>query len=403
MSRLHTIHSRLQAPPNLRPPLPRNSHPFRIFHRKFTEYESEPRTRSRLLHPVALALYTVPLIGIAAWYWYTANPYPEEARQALRKALMSHNHEREGKRKAEDAEVEYIKAIDESIKGGLPEHGPEVTGIILRLAELYEKLNRHDEALATFYRVFVNYEGTEFQGATSTALLQDSMRMRQIVGLSQRIGDVYRSKGDMRMAEDFYEWSTKTIMGFYEPPPRMKSWTMPHAISSQTTQMTDWVAPPDPAPAEVTRQKQAPAPSTPPPTPTKPQPQPPQELTPAPWATPRDLGASLESLAGLYRETKRTSLAIPLYFRAVQLVSQDTSRDMQEPERLCRTAILNNNIAECITSLGGEQQQHAKHWALAALERAEASNHKGGGGCEECLSVVLHNLGMMAEVIIKAR
>ena len=109
MQRLRKLPSRPHTLSTAVPRLSRCTLLTPIQHRTFSEYEREPRTRNPLLHPIALFLYTVPLIGVAAWYWYTANPYPNEARQALRKALMSHNYQREGVGKPEDAEAEYIK------------------------------------------------------------------------------------------------------------------------------------------------------------------------------------------------------------------------------------------------------------------------------------------------------
>ncbi|KAJ3282545.1 hypothetical protein HK104_010839 [Borealophlyctis nickersoniae] len=297
----------------------------------------------------------------------------------------------------EDAEADYLKAIRESIEAGLPETGPAVTGIALRLADLYEKLERYEDALEIFGRVFGIFGGREHTAPIESR--EDAERMRKVVGIALRVGDVYKQKGDLKAAEKFYEWSTKTILGLRSPPPLIH-----HSVPTSSSTAHDWASPASLITDEdLTRKGLAPTHTQPssefapasPPTAAK-------GLQPAPWATISDLGGSLEQLAGLYADMGRIDLALALYSHALNLLTRDDS--LAPPARSCRAAILSNNMAECFVQLGGTHLVQAERWGRKALEDAERAIELGGvEECGECATVVEYNLGCIDELQKKYR
>ncbi|KND00400.1 uncharacterized protein SPPG_04723 [Spizellomyces punctatus DAOM BR117] len=327
--------------------------------------------------PWFVALALLPLAASAAWYWYTYNTFPPEARRPLRIAMVNHYYS-----DAPEKAIEYYeKAIEMCQQCGLSPNSAEVTGIKLRLAELYElKLNRPLNAIRTFMEVLGPY-GSVVQGDEK----EKGTRLKKAVGIAQRIGDICRGVEDWEGAETFYEWSVKTMLGLHQDPPRYIPRNLetsagerpPHveflsdAELYPHTQQSHYDAPPNPV-------------NTTPPAPQK-------NLQHAPWASPSDLGASLEALAGVYAIKGWNDLALSLYFRALNLLPADTS--LARTTRTCRQAIVSNNIAESFASLG--RVPEAEEWARKALKDADSVPNEE---CSECAAVVECNLGMITEM-----
>ncbi|KAJ3183967.1 hypothetical protein HDU85_001818 [Gaertneriomyces sp. JEL0708] len=323
----------------------------------------------------------------------------------------------------EDAEAEYINALQECARSGLDPYSPETTGILLRLADLYEKLQKPDSALQVYGSVLIPY-GNVGAGVSGEPFLdkQTEQRLRKAVGIAQRIGDIYKARGQLGEAERFYEWSVKTMLGLYVRPPVVSAgtgqatmlWTAMGSSHLHSHIMTDEQAHAsleqhlnsnERDDRHVPDEHELDAPSA--------------NLRYETWATAQDLGASLESLATLYALQHRNDLALTLFFRALQLLKEDadtvashrtlwsrlksmmarTRPDDDPAVYQCRSAILHNNIAESYVELGKKYLPLAERYASGAFQLAEEVDRQPGSPiCKECAVTARCNMGTIAEM-----
>lgn len=105
-------------------------------------------------------------------------------------------------------------AIQECRNAGLNDQSPEITGILLRLAELYEtKLNSPSNAVQTYGKVLVEYGNPLPSYSTSTD--HRETQLRKAVWIAQRMGDIFKDRGDLKASEKLYEvWFTWRLSRF---------------------------------------------------------------------------------------------------------------------------------------------------------------------------------------------
>ncbi|KAJ3128602.1 hypothetical protein HK098_004028 [Nowakowskiella sp. JEL0407] len=307
------------------------------------ERSSEPSV-SLLKGYRTLLIFTVVGGGAFLWYWNRISRYSPVVRQQLRFALKNQNSNDPELQK--QAVEHYLAAILECIKEGKLETDNEVTGIMYKLGDLYDNMGLTEDAILLYTRAFEPYENPKdwFKHSGETKL--------RAVGVANKIADLYTKAGDLVNAQHYSEWSVKVMLD---------------------TDSSD-------------RQAQ----------PTKPS----EKLVPASWATLRDLGSSIEALAGVYLKQKKSNLAMVLFLRALQITEQQKeslgffSRTSSKDQNLCRRAIISNNVAECLVDGGNVGE--AMKWASKANEYA--SKTIDPDICSDCRFTSLINMGTIAEM-----
>ncbi|KAI9207857.1 uncharacterized protein BJ171DRAFT_491718 [Polychytrium aggregatum] len=289
------------------------------------------------------------------WYWSLGNPYPRSVRIHLRKALYSHSYGN-----PHDAEVEYLRALDECIKEGFAIDSPEVSGIVIRLGELYQKVNRPAEAAFTYSQVFEQ----SFSNGTISAEAEGT-KMMGAIRIALKIASALEEGGNLSGSAMYLEWAVKMLIGLPENPPRLKN--------SQVLEGEPSNLPPQ-----------------------RPPPNPMRSVQVAPWATLRDLGQSLNQLAGVYAGQAKHELAISLYLKAAQILNEDDGDSLVPEERSCQLAVIANNIADCRVAMGSKHWGDALKWVEQSIKLSKPLADQGN--CRECFATGLYNLGMIHEM-----
>ncbi|KAI9097025.1 hypothetical protein DFS34DRAFT_594232 [Phlyctochytrium arcticum] len=326
-----------------------------------------------VLRPTFHLFTTIPItLAALTWTYLTWNPYPKAALNPLRKALLGHYYTNDAK----GAEQGYLEALQVCEQAGIQPDTPAVTGIHLRLGDLYaHKLQNPDKALETFDSVLRILTASLGTSAASGNVNEEEKSLEKAVEVAQRMGDICRDSNDLKGAERYYEWSVQILLGLRPTPPSTPSASShPDSTSFLPDERVDMTAMAS------------------------------KSSKPPRFATPTTLGASLEALAGIYAITGRGTLAVPLYINCLSVLQNDTS--LANPQKLCRKAILSSNISEVLTKTASSPSpdpssdplQHAKHWALSARASALESI-KQGGDCGSCLVTVECNLGSICELM----
>ncbi|KAJ3013232.1 hypothetical protein HKX48_005861 [Thoreauomyces humboldtii] len=319
----------------------------------------------------------VPVAGYFAWQWYTFNTFPKEARRPLRRAMMMHYyiHDPTG------AVEEYTLAIAACRRAGLPDDSPEITGIMLRFAELHATHRNAFKEARELY-LLVLHLLLHGMAPDKDEALRDTNRMQKIVGCAKAAGDASASLGDLDAARQAFEYAVRFMIGFRDPPPGPPVTDGMPDVGDQPSFIPDQVDP-DQAGAGIATtigpggEKRAKLPD---------------------WVTPTDLGAALEALAGIYARQGRSELSLSVYLRTLEILQTDKS--ITGEAMACRTAIIQNNIADANIALATRRTPidrpivvRARKWA----EQALASARKAGmETCAECTVVAECNLGSVA-------
>ncbi|TPX55982.1 hypothetical protein PhCBS80983_g04881 [Powellomyces hirtus] len=334
-----------------------------------TDSASVSRPR-RLPHPAVVIISLLPLAAYGVWYWYTYNTFPSGARRPLRRAMMKHYYTDDPK----GAVGEYLS--DECRKAGLQNDSNEITGIQLRLAEMYDThLASPKDALALYTTVLHMLSGH------ITATDDDPQQMKKMVGIAHRLGDIHRDYfNDLSTAREWYEWAIRFMIGFREHPPTSP---MPEIGGAD---------PPAFVPDEPVAPYTSPA--------TKP-------VKLPDWVSPTDIGSAMEALAGIYSRQNRPQLALAVYLRALEIL--DTDNSLSTADRHCRKAILQNNIAETHIAVSSSippssvptESPSILSQALEWTTKAAASAQLAGGleTCPECTVCAECNTGTIKHMM----
>ncbi|KAI8818626.1 uncharacterized protein EV422DRAFT_537716 [Fimicolochytrium jonesii] len=345
------------------------SHPSHVIRMRQTvtgrqSLHTEAFTERKRGVPAGIILSLIPLALAAAWYAYTYNTFPPSSRRYVRRATMKHYYTND----PQGAVVEYLRAVEECKKAGLADHSNEITGLLLRLAELYdERLESPREAVTVYSSVL----GLLYEDLSKDAGSAGTEHNRKMVGIAQKLGDIYARSGDdqqrLKLAERYYEWGIQRMLGFKNPPPLIYD---DDELADSRADAAD-----EPTASSVPK------------------------LPPAPpqWVAPSDLGASVEALAAVYRKQGKSILSLSVYMRALGALQNDFT--VQGPARFCRQAILENNIAECYLDLAPINEKYANEartWAGRSLTHAQQA---GPETCGDCLICAKCNLGEVARAL----
>ncbi|KAL0136051.1 hypothetical protein V8B55DRAFT_1395723 [Mucor lusitanicus] len=330
-------------------PLPQRS--FATASRR-TAASSSPRHEQprRPLHipPLPVALISVGFIclGIGLYEYLTSDiqKFPVPVRQALRKALYyQQDKDLTLALKYFNEALQLALASDELEKNGAP-----LTGIIIQLGSLQERMGRLPDARQTLtlaLRHLLGLHDSPSVDVFSKDLSQFSpIEQKKAVGIAQKLGDITSSMKRDDEAEKWYVWSVEHLL---------KSSSKPKSAYGDSTEL-------------IFDQEHMPE-----------------------WLTKTDIGAAMEALGGFYATRKKPELAIHLYLRALAL------NGMQS----CQSAVLMNNLAESYASMGHFDE--AKLWGQRGLDLAQNPNtgkvNKDGEICTETCGVLLFNMGMLFE------
>ncbi|KAG1122634.1 hypothetical protein G6F42_011294 [Rhizopus arrhizus] len=304
----------------------------------------------RPLHipPLPVALISVGFIclGIGLYEYLTSDiqKFPVPVRQALRKALYyQQDKDLTLALKYFNEALQLALASDELEKNGAP-----LTGIMIQLGSLQERMGRLPDARQTLIlalRHLLSLHDSNNVDVFSKDLSQLSpTEQKKAVGIAQKLGDITSSMKRDDEAEKWYVWSVEHLL---------KSSSKPKSAYGDSTEV-------------IFDQEHMPD-----------------------WLTKTDIGAALEALGGFYATRKKPELAIHLYLRALSL------NGMQS----CQSAVLMNNLAESYASMGHFDE--AKIWGQRGLDLAQNPNtgkvNKDGEICNETCGVLLFNMGMLFE------
>lgn len=270
--------------------------------------------------------------------------FPTPVRQALRKALYYEQ--------TKDVTL-ALKYFNEALQLALesPElekNGAPLTGIMIQLGSLQEKLGRMPEARTTLTLALRHLVGLEDKlnvDPTTVDLSKLSpLDQKKAIGIAQKLGDVTSAMKKDDEAEKWYVWSVEHLL---------KSSSKPKSEYGDTPEL-------------IFDEEHMPK-----------------------WLTNTDVGAALEALGMFYSSRNKPSLAIHLYLRALTL--SDTNS--------CQSAVLMNNLAESYSNMGHFEE--AKVWGQKGLDLAQNPNtrkvNKDGEVCDETCGVLLFNMGMIFE------
>ncbi|KAL2915242.1 hypothetical protein HK105_205107 [Polyrhizophydium stewartii] len=289
---------------------------------------------------LAAAVVGVPVIAAGAAYGYTQwhmRRIPVPARKPLRRALLAHNY---GIMDAGLASTNYEAAIRESLAAGLPMGSDVVTGIIEHLADYYRKIGAVAQRRETLERL-VEAVAIAPPGEASADREQ---RLRRALKAAQWSAEAAEEDGDGAAAQAHYESIVALSM-----------------VSPRDEQVHGNLAP-------TTGRMQI-----------------------GNWATPRQVGSSLEQLGRLYSAHGHPGWAAHAYQRALEMLELDT--DLPQVERRCRSSILHNNLAEVLTQVSSGQTALAYALELALLSASIAREPGPRGACAVCEPVALYNAG----------
>ncbi|KAI7877896.1 uncharacterized protein EV154DRAFT_568983 [Mucor mucedo] len=295
--------------------------------------------------PVALISVSFICLGVGLYEYLNSDiqKFPVPIRQALRKALYYEQNK--------DAML-ALKYFNEALTLALasPElekNGAPLTGIMIQLGALQERLGRLPEARNTLTLAIRHLLGLEQSLAevTSVDLSQLSpAEQKKAVGIAQKLGDITCAMKKDEEAEKWYVWSVE------------------HLLKSSSKAKSEYGDNSD----LIFDEEHMPS-----------------------WLTSTDIGAAMEALGAFYSSRNKPDLAIHLYLRALTLNGMKS----------CQSAVLMNNLAESYSGLG--KYEEAKIWGQRGLDLAQNPNtrkqNKDGELCDETCGVLLFNMGMLFE------
>ncbi|KAI8078034.1 uncharacterized protein B0P05DRAFT_543864 [Gilbertella persicaria] len=320
-----------------------------------THTRPKPAPRFIRIPPLPVALISVGFIclGIGLYEHLTSDiqNFPQPIRQALRKALYYQQN------KDMSLALKYFKeALSLALESSeIEKNGAPLTGIMIQLGALQEKLGRLPEARQTL--IMALRHSLNLHDETDKDMMEkiaqgldissfSPMEQKKMIGIAQKLGDITALMKRDDEAEKWYVWSVEHLL---------KSSSKPVSAYGDTTEV-------------VFDQEHMPD-----------------------WLTKTDVGGALEALGGFYAAQNKPGLAIHLYLRALSLTGMES----------CQASVLMNNLAEAYSGLG--QFEEAKTWGQKGLDLARNPNtpkiNKDGQVCDETCGVLLFNMGMLFEVM----
>ncbi|KAJ3397559.1 hypothetical protein HDU92_006354 [Lobulomyces angularis] len=354
---------------------------------------------------IAILLCSLPLAYKGLLLYVAWTSFPPSVRVLLRNALASQNNS-----ELEKAEAFLLEAIEESKRVGLSETSDAMNGIIYHLEFILEKQNKFHEAtliliknwltllkfcgkeMASFENLKVEVE----RGETDKVLRKFGL-IHQVITVASKISDVFLRAGNVKAGQLFLEWTTKSLLGWTSDPVELLR-EVEKTIQDQSRDIETLI---DEISLDTSFYSKVP---------------PYLEnkeiegltsdnfnvLTPAKWASPLALGATLEMLAHTFTLQGNYKVGAALYIRALQLVDASKPKsgltknsfvatELSVPEVLCRKSILSNNISNCFVELNNFKE--AEKWSVKSVEEARLS----GENCEICAVIAEFGLAKIYE------
>jgi tetratricopeptide (TPR) repeat protein len=181
--------------------------------RHFSSYHASSSDRNPLFKRL-LWTSLFGLLGIAAWpFLVNAYHYPFVVRQTLRQALLHEKHLDQ----PEKAAALYRQAWEQAKQVGMNMTLAPATGILIALGALYEQQHQLDEAIEAYEKVFTTILHSSsddivehhhsYQEMISAWEHCSAEQHRRLIGLAQKLGDLYVQVGKAERAEGYYVWS----------------------------------------------------------------------------------------------------------------------------------------------------------------------------------------------------
>ncbi|KAI7900752.1 uncharacterized protein BX663DRAFT_438647 [Cokeromyces recurvatus] len=312
--------------------------------------------------PVILISTGLVCLGLGLYEYYTSDiqKFPAAVRQALRKGLYYEQHSKDDK-----LALKYFKeALQLALASPeLERNGAPLTGIMIQLGSLQERMGQLSEARQTLIMALRHLVGTvdqplsitQPQAFFSRLSSLEPLEQKKVIGIAQKLGDIALAMQRDEEAELWYVGSVEHLLKIAST-----TGTSYEEVeddnddrSSKNNGMFDKEHMPD-------------------------------------WLTSTDVGAALEALGGFYASRNKPILAIHLYLKALSL------NDIKS----CQSVVLMNNLAESYSNMG--QYEEAKMWAQKGLDLAQNPNtgkvNKDKELCDETCGILLFNMGMLFEV-----
>ncbi|KAL5035702.1 hypothetical protein BDEG_23635 [Batrachochytrium dendrobatidis JEL423] len=301
---------------------------------------------------VAAVLIATPIVvggGGFLYLQYKMRNYPTSARRHLRRALLGHHY---GGLEYLPGQ-EYDAAIRETLNAGLSITSPEITGIYEHLADYYNKvgdLSQQRAVLSILFKIVCKPPSDQIESAN-----EKTRRLSIAMKAAQWASEAAESAADMKAARIYLEWIVENSLDL-------------NSTSSDESGL----------PLDV-QQKVVSAGS----------------LKLAPWATPRQIGMTLEQLGHIYSNQNLIDWAVPVYQRALEMLDQD--KELSLLERQCRSAILHNNLAECISKWDSNKEALTQALQLATISMQILEKVGPLGTCGECDPITYFNMGAILD------
>ncbi|KAH6575879.1 hypothetical protein BASA83_008640 [Batrachochytrium salamandrivorans] len=306
---------------------------------------------------VGIVLLATPVIvgctGIL-YLQYRMRNIPIPARKHLRRALLAHHYG------STDylAGSEYEAAIRYSLNGGLLLSSPEVTGVYEHLADYYHKTGNVAARRATLAVLFGAISRPPV-GKNET-MSERTQRLKTAMKAAQWASEAAEEAKDTAEARSYLEWIVENSLVLDSE----------HSGSSAASDSTSAVISAG-------------------------------SLRVNPWASPRQTGMALEQLGHIYADSMLMDWAIPVYQRALEMLNQD--KDLSFLERQCRSAILHNNLAECLTKFENNKEALSQALQLASISIKTLQKAGPAGVCGECDPIAHYNLGAILDKLERRR
>ncbi|CAH1763969.1 16883_t:CDS:2 [Entrophospora sp. SA101] len=325
------------------------------------------------LLPIALIIAATALTGLGFYQYFTSNvhKYPPEIRNNLKKGLYYQNYQNDPNKAVNYYQTALNQAYNDE---SLDNSSPEVTGIMILLAGLYEEIGRMRDAVDVYTMAYDSIATTTMMDTDSNnnnniggnEKLKDDDRIR-LIALAQKLGDLHETLKQDDKAEHYYVWSVEQLLqaaNQFDHNLNNGGGSNGEGVGSGSIGMNNsnvngsnnTATSSNVGSGGLFKKK--------------------LDVDPLPsWMTSTDLGASLEALASFYSSRRNYSYALPLYLRSLSLI--------HPPESSCHSAVLMNNISKVFTGMG--ELKEAQGWAERGLKLTEnfQQNKKGTRECDE--------------------
>lgn len=118
--------------------------------REYKKYQEEKNRKQKYGKYIQYGVLSLVGSAVLMYYWQPWNPYSTDVSKELRKGLWE---ERDGKDDYLNALKHYQLALKQSQAEGMDQLSLKYTGIVLKIAEMYEHLNMMDKLIGTYHNL----------------------------------------------------------------------------------------------------------------------------------------------------------------------------------------------------------------------------------------------------------